>query len=87
MLDWAIRVWNPDRDKIVFSKMSRPALEAHSASYSVGTRVLNGGGGLKRSGYDVDHSPPPSTEVKNWWSYTSTPPVCIDSLNREIFTF
>jgi len=45
-----------------------------------------GDGGLKLSGHDVDHSPP-STEIKNEWSYTSTPPVCIDGLNREIFTF
>ena len=28
------------------------------------------GGGLKRSGSDVDHSPPPDAEVKNNWSYT-----------------
>jgi len=37
------------------------------------TRVLNGGGRLKRSGHDIDQSPPSSTEVKNEWSYTSTP--------------
>jgi len=27
----------------------------------------------KRSGRDIDHSPPYSTEVKNEWSYSSTP--------------
>jgi len=26
--------------------------------------------GVKRSGSDVDHSPPPGAEVKNKWSYT-----------------
>jgi hypothetical protein len=30
--------------------------------------------GVKRQGREVDHSPPSSTEVKNEWSYTSTPP-------------
>jgi len=24
---------------------------------------------------EVDHSPPSSSEVKNAWSYTSTPPI------------
>jgi hypothetical protein len=30
--------------------------------------------GVKRSGREGDHSPPTSAEVKNTWSYTSTPP-------------
>jgi hypothetical protein len=29
--------------------------------------------GLKRPGREADHSPPSSAEVKNAWSYTSTP--------------
>jgi hypothetical protein len=29
---------------------------------------------IKRPGREADHSPPPSAEVKNAWSYTSTPP-------------
>jgi hypothetical protein len=29
---------------------------------------------VKRSGSEADHSPPSSAEVKNTWSYTSTPP-------------
>jgi hypothetical protein len=29
--------------------------------------------GVKRPGSEADHSPPPSAEVKNAWSYTSTP--------------
>jgi hypothetical protein len=31
--------------------------------------------GVKRPVREADHSPPPSAEVKNAWSYTSTPPV------------
>jgi hypothetical protein len=31
--------------------------------------------GVKRQGIEADHSPPPSAEVKNAWSYTSTPPI------------
>jgi hypothetical protein len=29
--------------------------------------------GVKRQGREADHSPPSSAEVKNAWSYTSTP--------------
>jgi hypothetical protein len=31
--------------------------------------------GIKQPGHEADHSPPPSAEVKNVWSYTSTPPI------------
>jgi len=30
--------------------------------------------GIKRAEHEADHSPQPSVEVKNMWSYTSTPP-------------
>jgi hypothetical protein len=33
--------------------------------------------GVKRPGHVIDHSPPPSVEVKNTWSYMSTPPMCL----------
>jgi hypothetical protein len=44
---------------------------AHPASYPMGT----GGSftGDKVPGREADHSPPSSAEVKNAWSYTSTP--------------
>jgi hypothetical protein len=31
--------------------------------------------GVKRPGREADHSPPTSSEVKNAWSYTSTPSI------------
>jgi hypothetical protein len=31
--------------------------------------------GIKWWGHEADHSPPCSAEVKNAWSYTSTPPI------------
>jgi hypothetical protein len=47
--------------------------------------------GAKRSGRAAHHSPPSSADVKNAWSYTSTPPYIFmawDLLtNREKFTF
>jgi hypothetical protein len=30
---------------------------------------------IKRPGREADQSPPPSADVKNAWSYTSTPPI------------
>jgi hypothetical protein len=33
--------------------------------------------GVKWPGHEADHSPPSSAKVKNAWSYTSTPPICL----------
>jgi hypothetical protein len=46
---------------------------AHHASYATGNRGFSLG--VKRPGCETDHSSPSSAEVKNEWSYTSTPPV------------
>jgi hypothetical protein len=45
--------------------------EAHPITHSMGIGVLPRG--IKRPRREVDHSPPSSAEVKNEWSYTSTP--------------
>jgi hypothetical protein len=45
---------------------------AHPASNPIGTGGLSQG--LKRLGYEADHSSPTSAEVKKTWIYTSTPP-------------
>jgi hypothetical protein len=47
--------------------------------------------GIKQLRCEADHSPPSSAEVKNVWSYTSTPPIhlhvwCL-AKNRDNFTF
>jgi hypothetical protein len=43
---------------------SRPVLEPTQAPIQ----------GVKRSGREGDHSPPPSAEVKNAWSHAAAPP-------------
>jgi len=48
---------------------------AHQASYPGVTRALSLR--LKRPEREADHSPPPRAEVKNAWSYTSIPPICL----------
>jgi hypothetical protein len=45
---------------------------AHPASCTMGTGYFPG---VKRPGRGADHPPPPSAEVENEWSYTSTPPL------------
>ena len=40
------------------------------------------GGKVKRPGRETDHSPPPSTDVKNEWSYTSLCPYSFTSCTR-----
>jgi len=44
--------------------------------------------GLNLLGCDVDHSPASSAEVRNEWSYTSTPSVavCLQDVCRNNFT-
>jgi len=33
--------------------------------------------GIKQPGHEADHLLPSTVKVKNAWSYTSTPPVCL----------
>ena len=52
---------------------SRSTLDAHPASYSVGTGVLPLGGGMNQLGHEVNHSAAFSAEVKNEWRCSSSP--------------
>jgi len=45
----------------------------HPASHLIGTRVSFPG--VKRQVREANHSLPTSAEIKNAWSYTSTPPI------------
>jgi hypothetical protein len=56
----------------LFDTMSRPVLGPIQPPMQrvSGTLFL----GVKRSGREADHSSPPIAEVKNAWSYASTPP-------------
>jgi hypothetical protein len=63
----------------------------HPASYPIGKRYPSLG--VKRPVHEADHSPPSSAEVKNAWSYTSTPPIRLHSVvlskkkHRDNFAF
>jgi len=76
--------------RVFFSSSPRPyRLWAHPASYQRGTGDLFPG--VKQPGREVDDSFPPSSEVKNVWSYTSILPYvfmvwCLIK-HRDNFTF
>ena len=42
---------------------------------------------VKWPGCEVNHSSPSSVRVKNYWRYTSTPPLCLHGVERENVTF
>ena len=42
--------------------------------------------GVKRLGRDVEDQPPSDAEVKNEWSYTSTP-ICMRGVDRQFYIF
>jgi hypothetical protein len=59
----------------LFANESRPALEPTSLLSKGHRRAVCSG--IKRPGREVDHSSLSSAEVKNAWSFTSTPPLRI----------
>jgi hypothetical protein len=74
------------QNNFFFQQNVQTGSESHPAFYSTGTGVffpLE----IKRQGCEFDHSPPSSIEVKNEWSYTFTPRLCLHGLYRDGITF
>jgi hypothetical protein len=57
---------------------------AHPAYYLTDTRGFFPG--VKRSGREADHSSPSSANVKNAWSYISTPPIRLQGVVCSVKT-
>jgi hypothetical protein len=77
---WMIRAWSPGRGWEIFllttaSRLvlgpTKPPIQWVSGALSLG---------VKRPVPEADHSPPSSAEVKNAWSYTSTPPILLHGM-------
>jgi hypothetical protein len=64
----------------LFTTTSRPALGPTQPPIQWVPGALSLG--VKRPGCEADHSPPSVAEVKNAWSYTSTPPVRLHGVVR-----
>jgi hypothetical protein len=52
--------------------------------YSLGTEFPFWG--VKRPGTEIHNLLLPCAEVKNWWSYTSSPPICLDNVDKDNVT-
>jgi hypothetical protein len=66
------------QETLLFSKRSRPALGPSLIFYSKVPGLFP----------EIQIKPPlSSTEVRNGWSYTSTPPTCLHDVDRNNFTF
>jgi hypothetical protein len=61
-----------------FATASRPALGPTQTLIQWVPRAISPG--VKRPGREGDHSFPSSAEVKNAWSYTSIPPICLHGM-------
>ena len=68
---------------LLFSKTSQTGYGAQPTAYSLGSGSFPG---IKRAEREVDHSPASSAEVKNGWSYTSTPPISPYGVDTDNFT-
>ena len=79
----SVRTPSEARDFSLLQNISTGSV-APPASYWIGTWVLSW---VMRSGREADHSPSPSAQVKDEWSYTSTPPRRIHSVDRDSLTF
>jgi hypothetical protein len=73
-----------DKEICLLSKTLRLALVCTQPP-SQWTPAFFAGG--KSTGREVDHSPPSSAEVKNEWSNTSIPSICLYGVDRDTITF
>jgi hypothetical protein len=75
--DWSIGVLGFDSRRglgiFLFTTVSRTALGPTQPPVQCVPGAVSLG--IKRPGREVDHSPPSIVEVKNAWSYTSTPTI------------
>jgi hypothetical protein len=76
VVSWTIRASNSGKGKTYFSIPKRPD-QLWGPTSPLFSGYSGSSSGIKRPGRDVDQSSPPSAEVKNEWSYTSTPIVCL----------
>ena len=60
----------------------QPGLKTHRASYS---GVQGSFSRINQPGHESDHLPPSRTKVKNEWSYTSFPTLCLHDIRRDKF--
>jgi hypothetical protein len=82
---WTVR--SPDWVRKFFCPPKRPdRLWTNSAYYSVSTGVVYSLG-VRLPRRVIEHSRSSRTEVKNEWSYTSAPPIHLQNVHSDNYTF
>jgi hypothetical protein len=79
---WTVRTSNPVKSKGFFSLLKCPPRlwGGHNLLFRGYEDAF---AGWKRPGRDVDHSPPSSAEVKNEYSCTPAPVICLHGVGRD----
>jgi hypothetical protein len=75
-MGWIVQDLNHGKSKWFFSSPNHPdwLWSLPSILFFPGDKAL---------WHDVDHSPLSSDEVKNDWSFTSTPPICLHGMDED----
>ena len=81
--DCTVRASNQQQQgTFFFSESPRPALGPNQSPFQWVPAFFSGD-----KAADDDHSPLSSVKVKNEWSYTSTPLVCLHGMDRDLTFF
>jgi len=73
--EWSIEIRFPtgiENGILLSATESRPAVEPTQPLFNGYLSFLSAG--IKRTGFEDDHSPPVSAKFKNAWNYAFTPP-------------
>jgi len=81
-MDLAFRVSIPDKDMRFMSFLNGPDLFLDPPSLLFKGYTMGIFPGIKQNGREAHHSPLSSDEVKNEWSYTASPQICLRGLHR-----
>ena len=82
-------VWGSDfgRNKRFFSSPKHPTPTLGSTPSLIINGFQDSSQGITRPRHDVDHSPPPTAEIRNKWRHTSTSFICLPRMHTDNFTF
>lgn len=80
-MDRAVRGMNTGRDKFFSSPKRSDRLCGSPSLLYKGKRHFIPG--VKRAGREIDHSPTSSAEIKNGWTYASSPSICLHCMDKD----
>jgi hypothetical protein len=84
---WVIRGSNPGKDDRFFSSQKRADRFWGSPKLLSSGTTVHYRGGVNRRGVKLATHLRLVKRLRNEWSYTSTHPICLHGVDRDIFTF